>query len=203
MCSKLRWCSIFLSCIVIVPGVSAQDKQTVLADETQDVAKGPPTPPFIVQPNDLLEIFVWKEPDLTRKVLVRPDGRISFPLIQDLQVAGMSPLQIKQEIEKKLKDFIEVPNVTVMVEAIQSYRIFVTGKVVKPGVITSEKPITVLQALALSGGFQDFANLTDIVMVRNKGNDNVVFRFNYPDFIKGKNFSQNIILKSGDVVVVP
>lgn len=107
--------------------------------QTQDVATSSATPPFIVQPNDLLEIFVWKEPDLTRKVLVRPDGRISFPLIQDLQVAGLSPLEIKQEIEKKLKDYIEVPNVTVMVEAIQSYRIFVTGKVSKPGVITSEK----------------------------------------------------------------
>jgi polysaccharide export outer membrane protein len=200
---KLKCFLSFLSCIVIVPLVSAQSRQTVSADETQDVAKGPATPPFIVQPNDLLEIFVWKEPDLTRKVLVRPDGRISFPLIQDLQVAGLNPLEIKQEIEKKLQDYIELPNVTVIVEAIQSYRIFVTGKVTKPGVITSEKPITVLQALALAGGFQDFANLAEIVMVRNKGSDNLLFRFNYPDFIKGRNFSQNIILKSGDVIVVP
>jgi polysaccharide biosynthesis/export protein len=203
MRSNLKWCSIFLSCIIIVPLVSAQDKPTVLPDETQDAAKGPPTASFIVQPNDLLEIFVWKEPDLTRKVLVRPDGRISFPLIQDLEVAGMSPLQIKQDIEKKLKDYIEVPNVTVIVEAIQSYRIFVTGKVTKPGVITSEKPITVLQALALAGGFLDFANLAEIVMVRNTGKDNLLFKFNYPEFIKGRNFSQNIVLRSGDVIVVP
>jgi len=199
----LKYFSIFISCIVIIPFVSAQSKPTLSPDETSDVSKNAVTPSFIVQPNDLLEIFVWKEPDLTRKVLVRPDGRISFPLIQDLQVAGMTPLEIKQEIEKKLKDYIEVPNVTVMVDAIQSYRIFVTGKVVKPGVITSEKPITFLQALALAGGFQDFANLADIVMVRKKGNDNVMFRFNYPDFIKGRNFNQNITLLSGDVIVVP
>ena len=192
--------------MVLVPVVPAQSGQSVVTDHTQDAAKDAKpsaTPSFIVQPNDLLEIYVWKEPELTRKVLVRPDGRISFPLIQDLQAAGMSPVEIKQEIEKKLQEYIEVPNVTVLVEAIQSYRVFVTGKVAKPGAITSEKPITVLQALALAGGFSDFANLAEIVMVRNNGSDNLLFKFNYVEFIKGKNFSQNIVLRSGDVVVVP
>ncbi len=103
-------------------------------------AKAVDIPPYIVQPNDLLEIYVWKDPSLTRKVTVRPDGRISFPLIQDMQAAGLSPEAIKQEIEKKLKEYIEVPNVTVIVEAIQSYRVFVTGKVGKPGAIMAEKP---------------------------------------------------------------
>src|SRR5215510_15085272 len=171
MCSKLlKYCSIFVSCMVVVPFLSAQSRQTVSADETQDVAKSPVTSPFIVQPNDLLEIFVWKEPNLTRKVLVRPDGRISFPLIQDLQAAGMSPGEIKQEIETELKKYIEVPNVTVIVEAIQSYRVFVTGKVAKAGTVMAEKPLTVLQALAMAGGFTDFANPAEMVIIRNTGN---------------------------------
>ena len=163
-------------------------------------AKAADLPPYIVQPNDLLEIYVWKDPSLTRKVTVRPDGRISFPLIQDMQAAGLSPEAIKQAIEKKLKEYIEVPNVTVIVEAIQSYRVFVTGKVAKPGAIQAEKPISVLQALALAGSFVDFANPADIVIIRE---DNILFKFNYVEAIKGKNFNQNMLLKNGDVVVVP
>ena len=158
---------------------------------------------YVIQPNDVLEIHVWKEPELTRKVLVRPDGRISFPLIQDLQAAGMTPGAIKQEIEQGLKKYIEVPNVTVIVEAIQSYRVFVTGKVAKAGTVMAEKPLTVLQALAMAGGFTDFANPAEMVIIRNTGNGNVLFRFNYPEVIKGKNFNQNMLLKSGDVIVVP
>src|SRR5262252_1424330 len=128
------------------------------ADSADLIKVAAGSPYYIIQPNDLLEIHVWKEPELTRKVLVRPDGRISFPLVQDLQAAGMTPSDIKQEIEKELKKYIEVPNVTVIVEAIQSYKVFVTGKVAKPGALMAEKPITVLQALALAGGFADFAN---------------------------------------------
>ena len=96
-----------------------------------------------------------------------------------------------------------MPNVTVIVDAIQSYRVFVTGKVGKPGVIAVEKPITVLQALALAGGFLDFANPAEMVVIRNTGSGNVLFRFNYPEVIKGKNFNQNMLLRSGDVIVVP
>ena len=155
-------------------------------------AKAVDIPPYIVQPNDLLEIYVWKDPSLTRKVTVRPDGRISFPLIQDMQAAGLSPEAIKQEIEKKLKEYIEVPNVTVIVDAIQSYRVFVTGNVGKPGAIMAEKPLSVLQALALAGGFLQFANPADIVIIRNTGVDNILFKFNYVEAIKGKNFNQNI-----------
>lgn len=160
-------------------------------------------PLYIIQPNDLLEIFVWKNPELTRKVLVRPDGRISLPLVQDLEAAGANPTELKDRIETKLKGFLEVPNVTVVVEAIQSYRVYAVGKVQKPGAIIMEKPITVLQALALAGGFQDYAKDEEIVVIRTTGADNVVFAFNYKDVIHGKRPEQNIQLRSGDVVVVP
>jgi polysaccharide export outer membrane protein len=158
---------------------------------------------YIIQPNDVLQIFVYKEPNLSGKVTVRPDGRISFPLIQDMQAEGLNPGQLKNRVEEALKEYIDAPNVTVIVEAILSYRVFVTGKVGKPGMISSEKPINVLQALSLAGGFQEFANQAETVIIRNSGEDSTLFRFNYPEVIKGKNFSQNMPLKSGDVVVVP
>src|SRR5436309_5759664 len=146
-------CRVFVLCLALTPCVQAQNGKE--AAPAAPVSK--PVPLYVIQPNDLLEIFVWKEPDLTRKVLVRPDGRISFPLIQDMKAADISPEALKEEIERKLRDYLDAPSVTVIVEAIQSYRVFVTGKVQKPGPLTIEKPITVLQALAMAGGFAEFA----------------------------------------------
>jgi len=166
-------------------------------------AQSKPEPLYVIQPNDMLEIFVWKEPDLTRKVLVRPDGRVSFPLVQDLQAAGITPGELKLQVEKQLSDFLSAPEVTIIVEAINSYRIYVLGKVQKPGAITVEKPVTVLQALALAGGFQEFARDQEMSIIRTSGTDNTIFDFNYRDVIHGKKADQNILLKSGDVVVVP
>jgi len=206
---RLAGLSIFLLLIVSallivgVPRLSGQWRSN--SDEGGDKTKsesgasGLPAP-YTIQPNDLLEIFVWKEPDLTRKVLVRPDGRISFPLIQDLPAAGVSPAELKDAIEKGLKEFLDAPNVTVTVDAIQSYRVYVTGKVLKAGILTMEKPVTVLQALALAGGFQEFANPSEVIIISS---DKTSVKFNYAEVIKGKNSDQNIRLKSGDVVVVP
>jgi polysaccharide biosynthesis/export protein len=160
-------------------------------------------PHYIIQPNDMLEVFVWQEPELTRKVLVRPDGFISIPLVQDIQAAGITPAQLKVQLEKKLKEYLPAPNVTIVVDAIQSYRIYVVGKVQKPGSITVEKPVTVLQALSLAGGFQDYAKQSDIVVIRTDDKKSVVLDFNYQDVIRGKNPAQNILLRSGDVVAVP
>lgn len=177
-----------------VPEIHAQTLQS---------ARTAAGPLYLIQPNDLLQVFVWKEPTLSVRVTVRPDGRISLPLVQDLQAASLNPGQLKEQIEASLKEYIDAPNVTVIVEAIQSYRVFITGKVNKPGVLTSEKPISVLQALAMAGGHVDFANVADTVVIRNTGEDTTLFRFNYPEVIQGKNFSQNMLLRSGDVVVVP
>jgi polysaccharide export outer membrane protein len=171
--------------------------------QTLEPPKSTGGPLYVIQPNDVLAIFVWKEPALSGKVTVRPDGRISFPLIQDMQAGGLNPVQLKENIERGLKAFLDVPNVTVIVDAIQSYRVYVTGRVGKPGPIMSEKPISVLQALSIAGGLQDFANTAEIVIIRNSGEDSTLYRFNYPEVIRGKNFSQNMLLRSGDVVVVP
>src|SRR5438552_18592738 len=133
-----------------------------LLAQANEHTEAPATPFYVIQPNDLLKIFVWKQPDMSGQVLVRPDGRVSLPLVQDIQAAGRTPAELKEKIEESLKEYLEFPTVTVIVDAIQSYRVFVTGQVTKPGPIVSEKPITVLQSLALAGGFSQHAKFAYI-----------------------------------------
>ena len=163
----------------------------------------PEPPPYVIQPNDVLEIFVWNEPSLSRQVRVRPDGRISFPLVQDVKAVGLTPIELKATAEERLSEYLESPNVTVMVEAIEHYSVFVTGLVNSPGEFTSENALTVLQALSLAGGFQEYADKSGTRVFRTYGKENVIFEFNYDDVIKGKKTHQNIVLRSGDVIVVP
>jgi len=158
---------------------------------------------YIIQPSDVLQIYVHNEPKLSVKVTVLPDGRISVPLIQDMKASGLNPAQLKVKLEAALKEYMDVPNVTVTVESIQSYKIYVTGRVLKGGVIVSEKQVTVLQAISIAGGLAEIASPAEIVVIRNSGEDSTLFRINYPELIKGKNFSQNMPLRSGDVLVVP
>jgi polysaccharide export outer membrane protein len=185
--------------LAIVVGLLPLLASTVLAAQTPTGQE----PLYVIQPSDMLEVFVWKEPDLSRQVLVRPDGRISFPLIQDLQAGGLTPGDLKAKIEDLLKEYIEAPNVTVIVTQINHYRIYVTGKVHGPASFTLQDPVTVLQALSLAGGFAEFADEGDIKIVRSYGSRYEYLPFNYKDVIKGKNTNQDIVLRSGDVVVVP
>jgi|SRR6185295_3275580 len=167
------------------------------------------SPPYLIQPNDVLSIFVYSHPELSLDtVVVQPDGRISTPLVQSIQAAGLSPEQLKPAIEKRLLDVLDVANVTVVLKSIQSYRVFVTGKVQKPGLLTYEKPLTVLQALALAGGFQDYAKKDAITIIRTvapqgtRGQQEQRFPFNWDDVVAGKNQLQDIFLQNGDVVTV-
>jgi len=159
----------------------------------------------LIQPNDKLTIDVYKNPDLSRQVTVQPDGLISISLVQSIQAAGLTPAQLKAELEKRLKEYLEVPTVTVIIDAIQSYRVYVTGKVQKPGVIISERPITVLQALSLAGGFQEYAKKDQITIVRTispqvgRGQQDIKYPFDHDRVIDGSKQAQNIFLLSGDV----
>ncbi len=173
-------------------------------DQRREVSEGvSDSPAYVIQSNDLLEIVVWGEPDISRTVLVRPDGRISLPLVQDLQASELTPVELKEQMENRLKEYVDSPNVTVIIQAIQSYKVYVIGKIQNPGGIVVEKPITVLQALTLAGGFQEYADESDISIVRTIGRKHLVFEFHYNDVIKGKKAEENILLRSGDVVVVP
>jgi len=175
---------------------------SVQGNERSEESK-PVSPAYVIQPNDLLEIVVWGEPEISRTVLVRPDGRISLPLVQDLQASELTPIELKALMENRLKEYVDSPNVTVIIQAIQSYKVYVIGQIQSPGGIVVQKPITVLQALTLAGGFQQYADESEISIVRTTGQDHLIFEFNYKDVIKGKKAEQNILLRSGDVVVVP
>lgn len=152
---------------------------------------------------DSITVSVWKEIDLQRKLIVRPDGRFSFPLAGEVQAAGRSADQIRVEIENKLKAFIPEAVVTVIVEDVAGNRVYVVGQVTRPGVYVMNPSLTVLQALSLAGGSTPFAKLDDISVIRGTGTSQKTLPFNYNRVVSGKQLKENITLESGDVVVVP
>jgi polysaccharide export outer membrane protein len=157
---------------------------------------------YVIGADDVLRISVWKEPDLSEMLPVRPDGKISMPLLNDIPAAGLTPLQLKDSITEKLKKFIADPRVTVVVTAMNSQRIFVSGEVVHSGPIQLLPHMTILQALS-QAGFNQFANLKGIYLLRTENGKQQRIPFNYKDVIKGNHPEQNIQLKPGDTVVVP
>lgn len=157
---------------------------------------------YVIGADDVLHISVWKEPDLSETLPVRPDGKISMPLLGDVDAAGMTPVDLGKSITEKLKKYISDPRVTVVVNAMNSQRVFVTGEVNKPGAINLLPHMTVLQALA-SAGFTQFANLKAIYLLRNENGRQVKLPFNYKEVVKGNHPEQNIPLKPGDTIVVP
>ncbi len=159
---------------------------------------------FVIGNDDRLAINVWKEPDLTRAIPVRSDGKISLPLVGDLQAAGRTPMQLEQDIAAKLKNYITEPEVTVIVEQINSQKFNILGQVAKPGSYSLAVATTVLDAIAAAGGFRDFAKQKGIYILRkNAAGGETRIAFNYKDVIKGKNPEQNIKLEPGDTIVVP
>jgi len=157
---------------------------------------------YVIGADDQLKISVWKEPDLTETLPVRPDGKISMPLLNDIQAAGLTPLQLRDSITDKLKKYIADPRVTVVVSAMNSRRIFVTGEVNHSGPMNLLPGMTVLQALS-EAGFNQFANVKAIYLLRTQDGKQQKIPFNYKDVVKGNHPEQNIALKPGDTIVVP
>jgi len=158
---------------------------------------------YKIGPQDLLKIDVWKEEQLTRTVPVRPDGKITLPLLNDVQAAGLTPMELAGVISDQLKKYINNPQVSVSVTEINSRRIYVTGEVLKAGTYALLPHMTVLQALSSSGGFTQFARVKNIYVLRTESGEQVKMAFNYKEAVRGKNPEQNIELLSGDVIVVP
>jgi len=161
-------------------------------------------PSYVIGANDVLAINVWKEPDISRSVPVRSDGKISLPLVGELQASGQTPLQLEQQIAKRLQSYISEPEVTVIVTDSKSQKVNILGMVPRPGEYFLTSSTTVLDAIAMAGGFKDFAKQKSIYVLR-QAPDGTQKRipFNYKDVIKGKNADQNIRLQAGDTVVVP
>lgn len=156
---------------------------------------------YLLLPDDVLQISVWKETDLQREVLIRPDGKISFPLVGHISAAGRSPEEVQQIITEKLSRYIPDPVVTVAVSRLAGYKIYVLGKVAKPGQYVVPQ-INVMQALSLAGGLSRFASEGNISVLRGSGEEQQVLPFDYDEVAEGENLKQNIILQPGDVLIV-
>ena len=200
----------FLCATLFALGLSAQSNLSSSNAEKRDTtvnsavpAKAPEnSPDYVIGADDTLHISVWKEPDLSETLPVRPDGKISMPLLNDITAAGLTPLELKDSITEKLKKYISDPRVTVVVTAMNSRRIFVTGEVNHSGPISLLPHMTVLQALA-QAGFTQFANPKAIYLLRTQDGKQEKVPFNYKDVVKGNHPEQNIELKPGDTIVVP
>ncbi len=170
-----------------------------------EAQQGHPQPPteYLIGPEDILEISVWKEEGLEREVLVRPDGKLSFPLAGDVQAAGRTPEQVQTEITERIKRYIPDPVVTVTVKTIGGNKIYVIGEVKNPGSYVIGRYVDVIQALTLAGGLTPFARENSIKVLRREGTREIVVSFEYAEVKKGRRLEQNIFLRGGDVVVVP
>jgi polysaccharide export outer membrane protein len=160
-------------------------------------------PNYVIGPEDELIISVWKEPDISRNVPVRPDGKISLALLNDVQATGRTPMQLGSDITEKLKNFISEPQVTVIVARINSQRIFVVGEVPRTGSYTLLPNMTAVDAISSAGGFTPFAKRTKIYILRKENGKMTSIPFNYKEVVKNRKSDQDVVLKPGDRIVVP
>jgi polysaccharide export outer membrane protein len=183
----------------------ATQNQTPAKPAAAGVAAKPATddPNYMIGAQDVLDISVWKEPEVSRTVPVRPDGKISLPLLNDVQAAGLTPSQLAAQLTESLKRFVANPQVTVIVTTINSQRVYIMGEVIRAGAYPLLPGMTFLQGLSSAGGFTQFANLKKIYVLRQENGKQVKLPFNYKEVVGGKNPDQNITLKAGDTIVVP
>jgi len=182
------------------PSSPAAPAPQVVATDSAGVI---PPPDYIIGPEDQLSIVFYQDKDMTADVIVRPDGKISLPLLNDVQASGLTPDQLRQRIIGDAKRLIQDPKPTVVVRQINSRKVFITGAVEHPGNFPLMGPTTVLQLIALAGGIKEYADAKKILIIRNEGGRAETFNFNYKDVVSQKNMAQNILLRPGDTVVVP
>ena len=188
--------SLIIITILAMPVFAEEKKINVIAETIVDS--------YQIGIGDVLEISTWKEPDLTREnVMVRSDGKISFPLVSDFPAAGLSPMELKYNLEKALKDYVSHPVVTVHVINPLSQKFYILGEVQRTGEYPLVKHLTVLQAFALAGGFTEWASKKEIILLRHDGGQDKIFRINYQNIVKGKDLSQNLKLRADDTIIVP
>lgn len=199
------------------PRKPSSDEQEASPEESTEAPPPVPSPPnkeegkksgpdpnaYIIGEQDSLAITVWKEKEISGGVVVRPDGKITVPLAGEIMVVGMTPVQLQDVLAEKLKPFVTVPQVTVAVTDIRSRKVYLIGKAVREGTFTINSSTTVLQIIAQVGGLKDFAKRKKIYILRQHGNEQLRFPFNFDDVIRGRHTEQNILLEPGDTIVVP
>ena len=179
-----------------------EDKDVILKKQAQaEIAAD--SDRYVIGSEDVLYIHVWKEETLSKTVSVRMDGMISMPLVDEIQAAGITPLQLKEKLTEKLKDFVEAPNVTVIVMEANSFKVYIYGQVKSPGVLRLRSETSLAQAISLVGGFSDWANQSKIIIIRKENGKEKRFTVNYKKIVKGQDLSLNILLKPGDTIIVP
>ncbi|WP_459889826.1 polysaccharide biosynthesis/export family protein [Desulfothermus okinawensis] len=190
--STKRFCIYFFLFIFLCPLIAHSEDSTKFAskDYYYKIGKG-----------DVLEINVWKEKDLTRVVKVRTDGRISLPLLDDIKAEGLTPIELKHKIEKKLSNFITTPFVTVIVNE-ENNKFYMVGEVSKVGEYDLTKDLTILQAIAIAGGFTEWANKDNIILLRYKNGKELRYKISYKDIISGKHPEQNYFIQRNDTIIV-
>jgi polysaccharide export outer membrane protein len=208
MNAKSRWVTYALAAFLLLPNVvtsAAQQSPAPTGNASPVVpASGVQVPgDYVIGPDDVLTIVFWREKDLSGEVAVRPDGKISLPLLNDVDAAGLTVEQLRLRITEAAGKLIEEPTVAVVVKQINSRKVFITGQVAKPGPYPLNGPTTVVQLLAIAGGVLEYADDKNIAIMRTENGKPVSLRFNYDQVKKRKNLEQNIQLKPGDTIIVP
>jgi polysaccharide export outer membrane protein len=160
-------------------------------------------PDYLIGPEDVLSIVFWRDKEMSTEVAVRPDGKITLPLLNEVRAAGLTPGQLKDLLVEESKKYVEDPNVSVVVKQINSRKVFITGEVNKPGPYPLMAPTTVMQLIIIAGGLREYAHSEDVSIMRTENGRATSHRFNYKEFVKNKNLGQNIELKPGDTIIVP
>ena len=198
--------SILISCLlaIVAIGIGESPAAEKKSSAKQTWSAKTSANEYHVGVGDILQITTWKEPDLSMDiVLVRTDGKISFPLVNDVEAAGLSPVELKRAIEAGLKEYVSNPVVTVHVTNPGSQRFYILGEVQNTGEYPLVKHLTVLQAFAVAGGFTEWASKKEIILLRTEDGKEKIYRINYKNIVKGKDLSQNIKLKADDTIIVP
>jgi polysaccharide export outer membrane protein len=187
----------------LAPGTAKTKEEAAEAAKAAAGAGGVAAPvdpkSYVIGPEDILLVRVWREPELSQGVQVRPDGKITLPLVGELQAGGLTPAQLQTKVVEALTEFINKPEVTVSLQSVQSKKYYITGEVNRPGTFPLVVPVSILEALTNAGGFREFADLKKITILRG----GKILKFNYKDVVKGKNRDQNITVENGDYIVVP
>lgn len=178
------------------------DKEVLLKKQSQAEVAADSTN-YIIGSEDVLYIHVWKEEHLSRTVPVRIDGKISLPLVDEIQAAGFTPLQLKDLLMQRLKEFVDIPNISVMVMEANSFKVYISGQIKNPGVYRLRSETSLLQIIPMAGGFTDWANQKKILIIRKENGKEKRITVNYKKIVKGDDKNSNIILKSGDTIIVP
>lgn len=199
--------STFLLSLLVAAGLGGVGPAEVSAQQPeraeQTVAAADVPADYIIGPEDVLGVVFWREAELSGDVTVRPDGKVTIPVVGELAAAGLTPEELQKQILVASAKYLTDPNVTVIVRTINSRKIFVTGRVTAPGTHLLKGPLTAMQAIALAGGLTEYADAKNISILRTEYGQVRSLRFNYKDVARGKKLEQNILLRPGDTVVVP